>query len=75
MISGSAFYSFKFKIFLIKNINRGYGYFIGIDFVTDRNTREPDIKNSRIILEKYVQNNINFIIFNNNNNNFKIISE
>lgn len=31
---------------------RGYGYFIGIDFVTSRDTREPDIKNARIILSR-----------------------
>ena len=31
---------------------RGYGYFIGIDFVTSRDTREPDIKNARIILNR-----------------------
>lgn len=31
---------------------RGYGYFIGVDFVTNRNTREPATKLARVVLNK-----------------------
>jgi 4-aminobutyrate aminotransferase-like enzyme len=33
---------------------RGYGYFIGIDFVTDRETREPATKKAALILRRFV---------------------
>jgi 4-aminobutyrate aminotransferase-like enzyme len=32
---------------------RGYGYFIGIDFVKNRDSREPDTVNAKIILRRY----------------------
>jgi 4-aminobutyrate aminotransferase-like enzyme len=31
---------------------RGYGYFIGVDFVTDRETREPATQKARVILKQ-----------------------
>lgn len=31
---------------------RGYGYFIGIDLVNDRKTREPAVDKARVILNR-----------------------
>lgn len=31
---------------------RGYGYFIGVDLVNDRKTREPAIDKARVILNR-----------------------
>ena len=42
----------KEKHYIIGDV-RGYGYFIGIDFVKNRETREPAIENARVILERY----------------------
>ncbi len=50
----------KGKHYIIGDV-RGYGYFIGIDFVKSRETREPAIEHARVILERYLNIRI-FII-------------
>lgn len=47
----------KGKHYIIGDV-RGYGYFIGIDFVKSRETREPAIEHARVILERMRNENI-----------------